>query len=81
MIFVAISGAVNIGLDYLLIGPLDMHAAGAAVATVASQALSVVLSLAFLVKNNKELGVRRSSFRFDRQIVKELLNIDRKSVV
>ena len=45
MIFVAIAGLINIGFDYLLIGPLSMGAAGAAIATVAAQAVSVFLAL------------------------------------
>ena len=36
MIFVAIAGVLNIGLDWLLIGPFGMGAAGAAIATVVS---------------------------------------------
>ena len=75
MIFVAISGVVNIGLDYVFVGPMQMHAAGAALATVVSQALSVVISLVFLIRNNKELGVKRASFRFDRDIFGQLLHI------
>ena len=75
MIFVAISGVVNIGLDYVFVGPMQMHAAGAALATVISQALSVVISLVFLIRNNKELGVKRASFRFDRDIFGQLLHI------
>lgn len=48
MIFVAIAGVINIGLDYLMIGPMDMGAAGAALATVLSQAVSVILALIVL---------------------------------
>lgn len=45
MIFVAIAGILNVGLDYIMIGPLGMGAAGAALATILSQAVSVCLAL------------------------------------
>lgn len=48
MVFVAIAGVVNVFLDWLCIGPLGMGAAGAALATVISQACSVVLALLHL---------------------------------
>ena len=44
MYFVAAAGVLNIGLDYLLIGPMHMGAAGAALATVTSQAVSVLMA-------------------------------------
>ena len=50
MLFVFVAGVINVGLDYLLIGPFHMAAMGAALATVASQAFSVLLALAFLRK-------------------------------
>lgn len=48
MYYVFAAGVINVGLDWLLVGPLHMGAAGAACATVASQAVSVVLALAAL---------------------------------
>ena len=41
MYYVAVAGIINIGLDWLLVGPCRMGAGGAAIATVASQAISV----------------------------------------
>lgn len=55
MVFVAIAGVLNIALDYLLIGPLDMGAAGAALATVISQVFSVVLAVLSLSKRGLRL--------------------------
>ncbi len=54
--FVAIACFINVFLDLLLVGGFKMSAAGAAIATVISQMLSVVLSVAYL---------RRSDFLFD----------------
>ena len=50
MAFVAAAGVVNIALDYLLIGPCGMGAAGAALATVVSQAFSVALAVLCLAR-------------------------------
>ena len=50
MYFVAAAGVVNVILDYVFIGPMSMGAKGAALATIISQALSVVLALVFLFK-------------------------------
>lgn len=51
MYFIAIACAANIGLDYLFIGVLRMGPAGAALSTTLSQAISVIISLAFIMKN------------------------------
>ena len=59
MYYVAAAGIINIGLDWLLVGPLDMGAAGAAAATVASQGISVLLGLIALKKYHAD-AFRRS---------------------
>jgi putative MATE family efflux protein len=57
LVFVSISCAINIVLDYIFVGPLGMGAAGAAAATVIAQCFSLVVSVAFLAK-------KRLPFRF-----------------
>ena len=59
MYYVAVAGIINVGLDWLLVGPLAMGAAGAAAATVASQGISVLLGLAALRKYHPD-AFRRS---------------------
>lgn len=55
MIFVAIACFINIVLDYILIGTFGLKAEGAAIATIFAQAISVIISLLFVVaKNRKE---------------------------
>ena len=75
MYFVAIAGLFNVGLDYLLIGPFGMGAAGAALATVISQAGSVLLALLSL--RRFEIGVRmtRGDLRFASETVGKILGI------
>ncbi|MDE6420024.1 MAG: polysaccharide biosynthesis C-terminal domain-containing protein, partial [Lachnospiraceae bacterium] len=45
MYFIAVACAVNIGLDYLLIGVVGLGAAGAALGTTLAQTISVVTAL------------------------------------
>ena len=75
MIFVAIAGLINVGFDYILIGPLGMGAAGAAIATVGSQAFSVVIALIFLLRGKESIGVSRRDFVPDRDYMGQLLGI------
>lgn len=62
MTFIAISGIVNIFLDYLLIGSFHMSAAGAAWGTFASEVVSVVFSFLYLHRKLAPLSLTRRSF-------------------
>ena len=75
MYFVAVAGLMNIGLDYLLIGPFGMGAAGAALATVISQAGSVLLALLSLRRFDIGVKMSRSDFRFDPDTIRRILGI------
>ena len=75
MYFIAVACAANIMLDYLFIGAMHLGAAGAALGTVISQALSVAVSLAVIIK--KDIGVRlcKSDFNPDRDVLGKILKI------
>lgn len=73
--FVAIACFVNIGLDLLLVGAFKLGAGGAAAATVASQAISMILCIVYLKKNNFVFDFRLSSFRFHKERLKLLMKI------
>lgn len=75
MYFVAAAGVLNIILDYALIGMFHMGAAGAAIATVASQAISVVIAVFALRKF--ELGVQstRKDFKVQKPVFGMILKI------
>ncbi len=75
MIFVAIAGVINIGLDYGFIGMLGMGAAGAALATILSQAVSVLFALLSLRRMDIGVKLSRSDFYPDGQAVRNLLSI------
>jgi putative MATE family efflux protein len=65
MYFVLVACIVNIVLDFLFIGYLKMGAAGAALGTVISQAVSVIISLIFIRKSENSIKLKKSDFVFD----------------
>jgi putative MATE family efflux protein len=73
--FVTIACLLNVGLDILLVGGFHMRAAGAAIATVISQALSLALSVIYLARNNFLFDFRPRSFRIHPEKVRLLLRI------
>lgn len=76
MYFVAAAGVINIGLDFLLIGPLKMAAAGAALATIASQAVSVMLALAVLLHKKKNtMKISRRDLHPDKKMIRQIIAI------
>jgi len=66
-IFVAIAAVLNIILDLIFVGPLQMACFGAALATVLSQTVSFVISTVFLYRHRADIGFdfRLRSFRPD----------------
>lgn len=75
MTFIAISGVVNIFLDYLLIGSFHMSAAGAAWGTFASEVVSVVLSFVYLYRKLAPLSLNRRSFLPGKKWARRILSI------
>ena len=68
LIFVAIACVANIIGDYVLIAVFHMDEAGAALATVAAQVLSVVLSLIILKKQKLPFRIRRKDLSFNSEL-------------
>ncbi len=76
MILVAIACVINIIGDILLVGPLQMGAAGAAVATVTAQGLSFLFSLVILRRRKDfPFDFKRSSFHLHRDQSRQLLKL------
>lgn len=71
--YLIISSLVNIGLDYLFIGVLGLGVWSAAIATVASQLLSVCLCLFRLTRIDAAYRVRIRELRIDREMLKMIL--------
>ena len=70
---VAIASACNIAGDLLLVAGLHMGAAGAAIATVVSQTLSVLISLLILGRRTLPFSFTRRDIRIDRGILRRIV--------
>lgn len=65
LIFVAVACVINIAGDLILVAGLHMDAAGAAIATVLAQAVSVVFALFLLFKRNLPFTITKKDFRIN----------------
>lgn len=75
MYFIAVACAANIALDYLFIGVLGMGPAGAALGTVLSQAISVIISLIVIKRRSTGLALTKADIRPNKQIIAKILKI------
>ena len=75
LVFLTIACALNVVLVILMVGPWGWGVAGAALATVVSQAISVVLCLEFVRRRMPVLHVRRSDWRVSRAELAEHLRL------
>ena len=67
LIFVAVACVVNIIGDLILVAGFHLDAAGAAIATVAAQEVSVVLAIVLLKKKDLKFGIQKKDFRINGQ--------------
>lgn len=67
LLFVAVACAVNIVGDLMLVAVFHMDAAGAAIATVFAQAISVVFAILLLVRRGLPFKIGKHDFRFNDQ--------------
>lgn len=75
MYFIAIACASNIVLDYLFIGIFQLGAAGAALGTTLSQAISVIVSLIVIIKRKTGINVSQKDFRPQKKTMGNLLKV------
>lgn len=76
MYFIAVACAANIVLDLVFIGALGMGPVGAALGTTLSQAVSVAVSLAAIVKRGLgSVQLQKSDFRPRRAVMGRVLRI------
>lgn len=68
LLFVGIACVVNIVGDLALVALLDMNVAGAAIATIAAQAVSVLLSLLIIRRQKLPFRFSRKDIRLDREV-------------
>lgn len=75
LIFLAVSTVLNIGLDLLFVVVFPWGIKGAAIATVISQYVSAIGIVIYVVKSCRELLPKRSEWRLDKKIFKEIINL------
>lgn len=73
LIFLIVSAILNIILDFLFIGPLNMGVAGASIATLLAQLVSVILCVFYIKRKYPILNISIKSFSFNKQLVNQLL--------
>lgn len=74
MYFIAIACVANIILDILFIGIMDMSAAGAALGTVISQTLSVIVSL-IMIRKHHSINVSKKDLKPRKEAMSSVLKI------
>lgn len=70
LLFVLIACVVNIVGDLLLVAVFKMDVAGAAIATILAQAVSVVLSIFIIRKKNLPFSFTLQSIGFNKEVIK-----------
>ncbi len=75
LLFVAIACCINVVLDLLFVAVFGWKARGAAVATVISQAVSVILCIIYLKRRNFLFDFKPKSFKIDRTSLKMIMRV------
>ena len=77
-LFIGIAAAVNVVLDVILVAIFGLGPMGAAIATVASQGVSFIVSCVFLLKNTEKFGLNitlHDLLKPDRDMLSELVKL------
>lgn len=72
LVFLAISTALNIGLDLYFVAVLGWGIAGAAWATIIAQYVSGIGILLYVLRGCRDILPRREDCRFDRNVLREI---------
>ena len=75
LLYLAVASFTNIILDILFIAILDMGVAGAAIATDISQAVSCILSMAFLMRVKDSYQVSLKKLKIHRRIAGSMIRV------
>lgn len=75
MYFIAIACVVNIVLDCILVGAFGMGPAGAALATVIAQTVSVVTAFFSIIKQKTGITLRRKDFKINLGVIRSMLGV------
>lgn len=72
LLFLSAAGAANVALDLILVAALGMGARGAAIATVASQCVSAVLTVASLARRRDAMALSFRKLKAERTLLLRL---------
>ena len=75
LIYLSIAGAVNVVLNLILVIVFHMGVAGVAIATVASQVISAVFVMIYLLRTEGPIKVHLHSLCLDKECVKDILKV------
>ncbi|MDE6023824.1 MAG: MATE family efflux transporter [Lachnospiraceae bacterium] len=75
MYFVAVACLFNVLIDFVLIGHFDMGAAGAALGTVISQTISVIVAIIVLLKRDMGIRLEKADFAIDRDVIAYIFKV------
>ncbi len=75
MYFIAIACVFNITLDYLFIGIFQLGAAGAALGTILSQTISVIVSLVVIIRQKTCVSLSPEDFKPQKRTMGSLLKV------
>ncbi len=73
--FLAVAGVTNVALNLLFVIVFQMSVAGVALATIISQAVSALLVLGCLMRDQGPLHLDIRALRLDRRVVKRILQV------
>ncbi len=73
LIFLIFSAFLNVGLDYVMIAKTTLGVAGAAYATVISQAVSAVLCVIYMYVKYPLLHLKKEDFTFSSEMTRSLM--------
>lgn len=74
LLFLILASFLNIGLDYLFILQIHMGVAGAALATVISQAVSAILCFLYMYRKYPALRLRRADFKISAEVYRKIFS-------
>lgn len=75
LVFLTISGLVNVLLNIILVTAFDMGVAGVAVATVASQLLSAIMVVVYMCRSDSYLRIDLRKLSIDRHTLSRMMAI------
>lgn len=75
MYFVIVACIVNVIVDYVLIGIFHMQATGAAIGTVLSQTVSVIIAIIYISKKGLGIQLQKSNFKLEKTITGSILGV------